>query len=239
MFFQKKLKKPYVAAIVPAAGTASRMNGLDKQFEELSGTPVLVHTMQALSYSDWIDELVLVTRQESIPLVLELIRAYAVPKVRSVVAGGSTRQQSVANGLNAISPQTAYIAIHDGARPLVGQQVIADAVLNALRYGAAAAAVPIIDTIKIADGERMITQTPDRSHLYAVQTPQVFRLEQYQEAAKQATASNQDYTDDCQMLEAIGQKVYLSMGDYANLKITTPVDLSIAQALLAYAEEQR
>ncbi|MEM1483985.1 2-C-methyl-D-erythritol 4-phosphate cytidylyltransferase [Oscillospiraceae bacterium PP1C4] len=237
MFFKKDWKKPYISAIIPAAGSATRMNGLDKQFEEVAGIPVIVHTMQAISCSDWIDEMVVVARQEDIPDLLALIRAYAIAKVRSVVTGGTTRQRSVERGLAAVSQQTAYIAIHDGARPLVSQQVIAETVIDAIRYGAAAAAVPVVDTIKIAEADRMIAKTPDRSKLFAVQTPQVFDVIRYREAMQVAAAQKQDFTDDCQMLEAIGQPVYLSQGDYANLKITTPVDLLLAQAIAQYMED--
>lgn len=229
------LKKPYVAAIVAAAGSATRMNGLDKQFEEIGEVPVIVHSMLALSKSDWIDEMVIVVKQEDIADLFDLIRVYQIPKVRSVVAGGATRQQSVKIGVNAASEQTQYIAVHDGARPFVSQQVIADAVLDAVRHGAATAAVPVVDTIKMADEDGKITSTPDRNLMFAVQTPQVFQMEDYREAIESAQKAGKDYTDDCQMLEAIGRPVYLSHGDYANVKITTPADLIAAQAM---AQEQ-
>lgn len=228
---KQEVKKPYVAAIVAAAGAATRMNGLDKQFEEIDAVPVIVWSLRALSESNWIDEIIVVARGGDIPDVLTLIRAYGILKVRSVVAGGDTRQRSVALGLAAVSGAADYVAVHDGARPLVSQQVIADTVLDALYYGAAAAAVPVTDTVKIADAERMIIQTPDRASLYAVQTPQVFALDRYREAAAAAEAAGLDYTDDCQMLEAIGQRVYLSHGARENLKITTPIDLLLAQAI--------
>ena len=139
MASKQEWEKPFVSAVIPAAGSASRMNGLDKQFEEVCGVPVLVRSMQALSQSDWIDELVVVARSDDIPDVLALVNGYGIGKVRSVVAGGQTRQQSVMQGLEAVSGEADYLAVHDGARPLVSQQVIADAVLSAIRYGAAAA----------------------------------------------------------------------------------------------------
>ncbi|MGI5966608.1 2-C-methyl-D-erythritol 4-phosphate cytidylyltransferase [Anaerotruncus rubiinfantis] len=236
MFWKKELEKPYVACIVPAAGNSTRMNGIDKQFEEIEGMPVIVRTLQALSWSDWIDEIVIVARQADIPDMLALIRAYAIPKVRSVVTGGDTRRKSVECGLAAVSEQTQYIAVHDGARPLVPQQVIADAVMDAFRCGAAAAAVPVVDTIKVADADRKIVDTPDRRRLYAVQTPQVFEIARYRQAVREAKG---DFTDDCQMLESIGQPVYLTKGDYINLKITTPVDLLTAQAIVLAQEGER
>lgn len=233
-----QIKKPYIAAIIAAAGSATRMNGLDKQFEEIDEVPVLVRSMLALSDSDWIDELVIVVRQRDIPDVYALIKAYAVPKVRSVVIGGETRQQSVRNGVAAVSDRTQYIAVHDGARPFVTQQVIADTVLDGVRCGAAAAAVPVVDTIKLADADGKIISTPDRKHLFAVQTPQVFEICSYREASEEAQKNQKDYTDDCQMLEAVGKPVYLSRGDSANLKITTPADLIFAQAIAIEQEER-
>lgn len=225
-----RLDKPYVSTVIPAAGSASRMGGIDKQFEDLGGIPVLAMTLRALASSDWIDELVVVTRSGNIPLVLELVRAFAVDKIRSVVAGGDTRQMSVQKGLEAVSPEARYVAIHDGARPLVSGQVIADTVLDAVRFGAAAAAVPVNDTIKVAQ-DRRIVSTPDRSTLYAVQTPQVFELEAYRAAALSAQEAGMDFTDDCQMMEFCGKPVYLSKGEGRNLKITTPTDLAVARVL--------
>ena len=231
------VKRPYVAAVVVAAGTSSRMQGLDKQLEDVGGIPVIVRTLLALSDSDWIDEIVLVTRRGTIPDMLALARAWGVPKIRSVIAGGQTRQQSVQLGVEAVGPQARYVAVHDGARPFVCGQVIADAVFDAIRYGAAAPAVPVSDTIKVADANGMIESTPDRSRLFAVQTPQVFELERYRMAAQAALQSGHDYTDDCQMLEAAGFPVHLSRGDSDNIKITTPVDLLAAQAIAKLREE--
>ena len=239
MLFNRKLEKPRVAAVIAAAGAASRMQGIDKQFEEICGVPVVVRTMLAFSDSDWIDEIIVVARAQDIPTMHALIRAWGVPKVRSVVAGGQTRQQSVQNGVEAVGYETQYVAVHDGARPLVNQQVIADAVIDAVRYGAAAAAVPVTDTVKVADENRRILSTPDRSTLFAVQTPQVFELERYRLAARKAEETGMDYTDDCQMLEAAGYPVYLARGDYDNIKITTPVDLVVATAMVEAAEGER
>ena len=231
---KQKLDRPFVSAIVPAAGDGTRMEGLDKRFAELADMPILAHTLCALAESDWIDEIIVVVKSEEIPLVLEMIRAFAIPKVHSVVSGGSSRQESVQKGLERVSPQARMIAVHDGARPLVSSRVIAETVLDACASGAAAAAVPVVDTIKIADSKRRITATPDRSSLFAVQTPQVFDLEKYRRAAVLAEQTQKNYTDDCQMLEAAGETVLLSAGDYSNLKITTPADLILAEALLEY-----
>lgn len=233
---KETLQRPYVSAIIPAAGSGERMEGLDKKFIFLADVPILVRTMLAVAASDWIDEIVVVVRKDEIPILLRLIGEYQVPKIRSVVAGGVSRQQSVQKGIEAVSEQTQIVAIHDGARPLVSTKVIAETVLDALTRGAAAAAVPVVDTIKVAAPDRSIASTPDRRSLYAVQTPQVFDLAQYRAAADAATDQGKEYTDDCQMLEAIGQPVYLSQGDYANIKITTPDDLAIVQALIEFRE---
>ena len=234
--FQRGPERPYVAAVVPAAGMATRMRGIDKQFAQLGELPVLAHTLLALSASEWIDEIVVVVRRGDIPDTLTLVQACGIPKVRSVVAGGESRQQSVRLGLEAVSACADYLLVHDGARPLVSGQVIAEAVLAAFGCGAATAAVPVADTIKEADGEGMVVATRDRSRLYAVQTPQVFELGAYRAAAERAAAEGKEYTDDCQMLEAAGRPVRLSRGSHENLKITTPVDLAVAWALMEQRE---
>lgn len=232
-----ELQRPYVAAIVPAAGSATRMNGLDKQFEEIGGMPVIIRTLLVLAGSDWVDSIVLVAREDDIADLYTLIRAWAVPKVQTVVAGGASRQESVQNGLAAVSEDAQYILVHDGARPLVTAQIVADTIFDAMNFGAAAAAVPVVDTIKIADGERNIAGTPDRKSLFAVQTPQVFEAERYRQAMQAAAQAQKEYTDDCQLLESAGYVVHLSKGEYTNLKITTPSDLVIARALVAEYEE--
>ncbi len=234
--WEPAMKQPYVAAIVPAAGMSSRMGGCEKQFEDLGGMPVLARTLLALSESDWIQEIILVVRQDAMQDALALVNAWHIPKVASIVSGGNTRQESVLRGLEAVRAESGYVAIHDGARPLVTGQVIADAVISAVRYGAAAAAVPVVDTIKVADGDGKILSTPNRDTLFAVQTPQVFGLQEYRQAAKLAKENQRDYTDDCQMLEAAGKGVWLSRGDRENLKITTPLDLVVAQAILEQRE---
>ena len=225
------------SVLILAAGSSSRMGGGNKQLALLAGEPVLRRSVRAFLGLPEAAEVVVVCRPQdeaAYSAALAGLTGY-----RLLPVGGQTRQQSVMQGLEAVSGEADYLAVHDGARPLVSQQVIADAVLSAIRYGAAAAAVPVADTIKVADADRMICATPDRQTLYAVQTPQVFRLGRYREAAQSAREAGQDFTDDCQMLEAIGQKVYLSRGEYTNLKITTPVDLLIAQALAERQMEEQ
>lgn len=236
---QVEFEKPYVSAIIPAAGSASRMQGIDKLFEEILDIPVIIYTLSAFQQSDWIDEIVLVVRQGDIADMMALIKEFELTKVKSVLCGGSSRQQSVLAGLEAVSAQAEYIAVHDGDRPLVTQQIIADCVIDAVRYQACAAAVPVINTIKIADEDGLVECTPDRSKLYMVQTPQVFQAQLYRDAAAAAKDAGEDYTDDCQMIEKLGGRIHLSKGDYENIKLTTPVDILTVQAIFLMREEEQ
>ena len=158
-------------------------------------------------------------------------------KVSAIVRGGNSRQQSVLRGIDALSENVDYFAIHDGARPFADEELIRRCMQDAMEHGAATAAVPCKDTIKVSDSEGFICDTPDRSTLHQTQTPQIFRRDWYLQAAEQAKAEGVDVTDDCQLLERAGRKVHLSMGSYFNIKITTQEDLPIAFAI-AQAMEQ-
>jgi 2-C-methyl-D-erythritol 4-phosphate cytidylyltransferase len=183
-----------------------------------------------------IREIVLVCREEDIAKYYALAQEHTLAKVRRIVAGGEERQASVFNGVEACSPEAAYYAIHDGARPLVTPEVIGDCLGAAIRYGAAAAGVPVKDTIKVASPEGFIHATPPRESLYAIQTPQIFEASLYQKAMEEARRSGGRYTDDCQLVERSGHRVFISRGDYANIKLTTPEDLVVASALIGYYE---
>lgn len=215
------------AAVIVAAGSARRMQGIDKIMTPIGGRPMLLRTVQALSASERIDEIVIVTREDLIGQVSEL--CCGEKKVRAVVVGGQTRTDSVLAGLAQV--HTALAAIHDGARPLVSPQVIEDAVRAAEVYGAAAPAIAVHDTIKIASGG-IVTQTPDRSTLFAVQTPQVFATETILAALHDAQKRGIALTDDCSAAEAAGIKVHLTQGSEENLKITVPTDLILAEAVI-------
>lgn len=236
MFGFGKKNRIGASAIIPAAGSASRMEGLDKQRADLGGQPVLWHTLRAFERSPLIEEIILVCPGPAIAEYLFLTDEWRFKKLRSIVEGGQTRQQSVWNGIAACSPDAAYYCIHDGARPLVTEEVIAAAIEKAMEKGAATAAMPVKDTIKTAGPSGEILSTPDRATLYLTQTPQVFAAPLYREAMAAAKQAGRDYTDDCQLIEALGQTVWLAQGDYKNIKITTPEDLQIATALL-YGEE--
>ncbi len=228
---KKEEKRPWCAAVVPAAGSATRMEGQDKALASLDGWPVLVHTLKALEESALIDEIVVVTRSDLIVTVGQLSRDYALSKVVKVVVGGDSRTRSVLAGITEVSKQTEFIAIHDGARPLVTPEIIDAAILQAMACGAAAPAVAVKDTVKRAAGG-MVEATLDRSSLFAVQTPQVFDADLILAALKKAEDDGAALTDDCAAVERMGMSVALTQGSYENIKITTPIDLIMAQAIL-------
>lgn len=219
------------AAIIVAAGTASRMKGTDKIMVELCGTPVLLHTLRPFEACDEISQIIIVTREDLQEPISRLCVKNQITKVTKVVCGGATRAESVQCGLSCVDKKCDYVAIHDGARPLVTEKIIHDAVRKAAKYGAAAPAVAVKDTIKVAHGG-FVEDTPDRSALYAVQTPQVFDLPVYRAALEKAIGEKQEITDDCSAAEAFGMKVCLTEGSDENIKLTTPTDLLIAEALL-------
>ena len=226
---RKALPVGYCGAVIVAAGTASRMGGIDKVMAPLGGEPVILRTVRAFQECDVIREIVIVTRPDLIDPIMNLCQG--CDKVLAVVCGGSSRPESVENGLSALSDKVKLVAIQDGARPLVTWQVIDRTVRAAHTYGAAAPAVPVKDTIKEVRGG-IVAKTPDRSALRAVQTPQVFDKALLQGALKKAAEKNIPITDDCSAVELLGASVRLVEGDERNLKITTPMDLKIAELLL-------
>lgn len=228
----KKESLPYCAVVVPAAGSSTRMGGEDKVMLPLQGVPVIVHTLRALEFSPLIHEIIVVTREDLIVPIANLCADFALKKVRKVIVGGETRAHSVRLGILEVSKQAELIAIQDGARPLLTERVIEDVVCAAAKSGAAAPAIPVKDTIKRAAGG-MVQDTPDRSELYAVQTPQVFTADLIRAALYQAIEEKIPVTDDCSAVERLGMKVLLTPGSDENIKITTPTDLVIAEALLS------
>lgn len=224
------------AAVVVAAGSATRMQGIDKMLVPLAGVPVVLRSVRALAASDCIDSLVLVTRAE----LMETLRTLCaeVSKPVTVVPGGASRPESVLAGLAALPEGTELAAIHDGARPLVTQSVIAEAVEAAGRCGAAAPAVPVHDTIKQAENG-LVRATPERKTLFAVQTPQVFDVKLLKTVLRAAMERGIALTDDCSAVEAAGKPVVLTQGCEENLKITTPVDLTLAEAILKRRKTMR
>lgn len=230
---RKLLPLKRCGAVIVAAGSASRMGGIDKVMAPLNGEPMIVRTVRAFQNCDAISEIVVVTRQDLILPITSLCAQ--MDKVQAVVAGGSSRQESVHLGLNALSGKCKLAAIHDGARPLISWQVIDRVVRAAHTYGAAAPAIPVKDTIKVVQGG-VVKETPDRASLQAVQTPQVFDFDILRGALKKAKQDGAQVTDDCSAVERIGLTVKIVEGEERNLKVTTPLDLKIAQLLLE--EEQ-
>ena len=219
----------YCGAVIVAAGSASRMGGIDKVMAPLGGEPMIVRTVRAFQECDAIREIVVVTRPDLILPIMELCHSF--DKVQAVVAGGSNRQESVKLGLNTLSGKVKLAAVQDGARPLITWQVIDRAVRAAHSFGAAAPAIPVKDTIKEAAGG-VVKKTPDRATLFAVQTPQVFDFDLLRAAMKKVEQDGVQVTDDCSAVEYLGMTVKLVEGDERNLKVTTPLDLKIAEMLL-------
>ena len=226
---RKLLKLKTCGAVIVAAGSASRMGGIDKVMAPLDGEPMIVRTVRAFQNCDAIASIVIVTREDLICPIAGLCKD--MDKVTAVVAGGSSRQESVHLGLNALPKGTKLAAVHDGARPLISWQVIDRVVRAANTYGAAAPAIPVKDTIKVVSGG-LVQETPDRATLQAVQTPQVFDFDLLRGALKKAEAEGASVTDDCSAVERTGMKIKIVEGDERNLKVTTPMDLRIAELLL-------
>lgn len=228
----------FVTAVIVAAGNSTRM-GLDisKQFVELSGKTVIERTLSAFEKSETITETVVVCRLQDMQQIKDLIEANSFKKVKAVVKGGGTRGESVANGVKAASEQTEFFAVHDGARPLVLPSDIDAVVKRTFECGAATLGVPVVDTIKIVNDKNVIVSTPDRSSMFAVQTPQVFEKKLYLSALENAEKNNLSFTDDCQLVERMGNSVEIVNGSYENIKITTKTDILTANAILQNREE--
>lgn len=220
-----------VSAVIVAAGSSSRMHGIDKQLLDIGGMPVIARAVFAFEKSEIISEIVIVTREDIIGDINDLITKYGLKKVKAVVKGGNTRQESVFNGIVVCSEDSEYIAIHDGARPFVTQDIIKNTVNAAIKFGAASAAVTAKDTIKIADENNRIIKTVDRDTVRLMQTPQVFDKKAYTDAMK-AVPNSEMFTDDCRLLEKFGKPVFTVESSPLNIKITTREDIIFAEAVL-------
>ena len=226
---RKVMKVKYCGAVIVAAGNASRMGGIDKVMAPLGGEPLIVHTVRQFQQCDAIREIVVVTRQDLLMPIMDLCHQF--DKLRAVVTGGDSRDESVNLGLNTLSEKCVLVAVQDGARPFASYELIDRVVRAANTYGAAAPAVAVKDTIKVVQGG-LVESTPDRSTLRAVQTPQVFDFDLLRGALENAKRNGAKITDDCSAVELLGMKVRIVEGDERNIKITTPMDLKIAELLL-------
>lgn len=220
-----------VSAVIVAAGSSSRMHGIDKQLLNIGGMPVIARAVFAFEKSEIISEIVIVTREDIIGEITDLTAKYGFKKVKAVVKGGNTRQESVFNGIAVCSDKSEYIAIHDGARPFVTQNIIKNTVDAAIKFGAASAAVTAKDTIKIADENNRIIKTVDRDTVRLMQTPQVFEKKTYLSAMK-SVPNSEMFTDDCMLLEKLGKPVFTVESSPLNIKITTREDIIFAEAVL-------
>jgi len=219
--------KQKVGVVIAAAGSGERMGEVDKMFALLGGKPVLVRVVDVFQSCDLIDQVVVVVSKQSLEKCRQLGTEQAWSKVADICPGGERRQDSVAAGLNRIR-DCHWVVIHDGARPLVTEDLIRRGLVEAEETGAAVAAVPVTDTIKVAGDDRLVQHTPLRDNLWAVQTPQVFRFDMITEAYRRVKA---EVTDDASLVEQSGYKVKLYMGSYDNIKVTTPDDLALAEVL--------
>lgn len=226
-----------VSVIVVCGGSSRRMNGIDKIFTEIGGIPVCVRSISAFQNCDAVSDIVVVTKSESVLKMQQLCEKFGLSKVTDIVEGGDCRQQSVKNGLDRITENGGIVLIHDGARPLVSNRTIENVIDGARRLSAVTCAVKVKDTVKRIGLDGRVIDTPDRSSLVAVQTPQGFSTELYRKAVGEFEAILENFTDDCSVVERAGYPVYTVEGDYSNIKITTAEDIFTAEALLKGAAE--
>ena len=232
-----------VVAIVPAAGAGKRLGlGINKASAKLAGAPLLVHCLHMLEKTKLVTEAIVVLAPAEVEEGEQLLDRYqpeyfpALPI--KVVAGGKERQDSVANALAAVPDDAAYIAVHDGARPFAGRAVFERTLAAAKEQGAAIAAVPVKNTIKVVDASGVVVDTPMRSTLVAVQTPQIFRASLLKEAYAALAAKPAAVTDDASVVELLGHRVVVAQGRYENIKITTPEDLVLAEHFLEELQQE-
>lgn len=215
-------------AIILGAGAGTRMKAdKSKLLLEINGKTVLERTVETFSKMKEINEIIVVCRESDFDSFEEVLSSYNI----SYCFGGDTRQQSVMNAVETIDACD-YLIIHDGARPLITEKEIRDTLESAARNGAAAVGVMVKDTIKVIDDNHQIVSTPDRSKLVSIRTPQIFAFDLYTDAVEKAKADGKDFTDDCQLVEYFGKPVFTVIGDYGNIKITTPEDLPMAEGVL-------
>jgi 2-C-methyl-D-erythritol 4-phosphate cytidylyltransferase len=221
-----------VSAIIVAAGVGRRM-GFDKILTPLHSKPVLYWSIAAFQQTPEVDEIIIVTREDAIDQVQKIVRNERLDKVRQVVAGGAERHMSVWNGLQAVrSEGSEYVAIHDGARPLITPETISACLALARKHGAACCAAPIPDTVKRSSYEQAVSESVDRQNLWAMQTPQIFSSGLILQAYASLMAHNELVTDEVSAIQKIGKRVQLLQNDDYNFKITFPRDLPLAEQVL-------
>lgn len=225
-----------VGVIVLAAGSASRMQGIDKITAELDGVPVIIRALRAFDNISEVKSIILVVRSEMVNALQNILDRFEISKVTDIVAGGASRAQSVKNGFEVLKKEKNIktVLIHDGARPLVSEKVIKNVITATEEFSAAIPAVPVKDTVKKIGVLGKVEMTPDRSQLVLVQTPQGFSMECYRESLNKAGDNLDSFTDDSSLVENAGFKVYITEGDYKNIKITTPEDMMVAEVFARF-----
>lgn len=227
----------YNSAIILAGGSSTRIGGKrTKQLTPILGVPTVVRTISVFEKCRFINEIIIVAKDDEMALYDAWKRKYGWKKVTKIVLGGADRQASVLNGFKSISDKSEYVYIHDGARCLVTEKMIRDVGHEACLHGAAIAAQKATDTVKIANGKNL--STPDRNNVWLAQTPQVFMTEMYRAAVYTAIKNGTLGTDDASLIEALGFPVYPVDCGKENMKITSPCDFAIAEAILKYRESE-
>lgn len=231
-------KNYYVSVIIAAAGMSNRMGSkINKQFIDIDNKPILVHTLNKFEQSPYVDEIILISKEQEVEYCRkEIVRKYGFKKIKKIIRGGKERQDSIYNGILALDEKCDIVLTHDGARPFVRKENIEDGIKGVITYGACVIGVPVKDTIKAIDDENDVHHTPKRSMLWAAQTPQCFWKKLLQEGYEYAIEEGIVGTDDSSLVEKVGNKVKMIMGNYDNIKITTPEDLIIAESLLKVDE---
>lgn len=223
-----------ISALIPAAGQGKRMeSSVKKPYLMLADKPILSHTIDRFEQNSVIDEIFVIVDESDFILCRDnALEPFRFRKVQELVPGGETRQVSVFNGLRALSDDVDFVIVHDGVRPFINDTIIFECLEATAEWGAAVSAVPVKETIKVANEEAFIVDTPKRDRLWRVQTPQVFRKSLLVEAHKKASHDGIDAPDDAALVEKLGFPVKLVMGSYKNMKLTTPEDLRVAETLL-------
>lgn len=230
-FFRRKQKNPHCSVVVVAAGSSERMGG-DKMLMTLGAKPVIVRTLMAFQKSPVVDDIVVVTKQEKIMAIADMIKLYDISKVTQVISGGATRVESSLAGVSAVRRGAKLIAIHDGARPLVSQELIERVVKEANEHISAVPVLPSTDTLKRVDSQGVIVEGVDRASVFRVQTPQVFDADIIKGALTKAVEKRLPITDDCSAVDMMGFSTYTVEGDAGNIKLTLPEDMVLAEAIL-------
>ena len=226
-----------VPVIVVAAGSSTRMNGINKQTALLCGVPLIIRTLMRFEKCSNISNIILVVKPDELFSMQQLADGYSIKKLSDIVCGGESRQQSVKNGLERLPENAETVLIHDGARPFVTDEIICSVISALSTHNAVTCAVKLKDTVKRVDENGNVLSTPDRKTLVAVQTPQGVNVSDYR-AALESSVDLGRFTDDMSVMEAAGHKPFTVPGSYENIKVTTPEDIALAEYLILKDEKE-